>query len=143
MLLRSKMPHHHGESPMRLHQPDLRTRTKTASLHAIKLFKSLPDTEEAIMLGKSMLRSITRAGAFYRAALRCGKLSAYVKRLDGALYHLDLAAYWLELMIDGTIDPRINMQSLLTEVHELMAILVSSRKSAKKAGNRQTVMSSN
>ena len=143
MILRSKMPQAHGRMPMRLQQPDLRNRTKTASLHAIKLFKSLPDTPEATMLGKRMLRIVTRAGAFYRAALRCSKLSAYLKRLDGALYDLDLAAYWLELMIDGEIEPRINMQSLLTEVHELMAILVSCRKTAKKAGSRHTAMSSN
>ena len=128
---------------MRLHQPDLRSRTKTASLHAIKLYKSLPDSDEATMLGKRMLRTVTRAGAFYRAAVRCRKLSSYLKRLDSALYDLDLAAYWLELMIDGEVEPRINMKSLLTEVHELMAIMVSSRKTARKAGNQHTQMSSN
>jgi len=144
MFERSKIPQVQGRLTMRLQQPDLRTRTKTASLHAIRLFKSLPETEEARILGKRMLRTLTRAGAYYRAAVRCQRLRSYLKRLDAALYDLDLAAYWLELLIDGEIVVRNNaMTGLLTEVHELMAIMVSCRKTAKKAGNQRTPMSSN
>lgn len=128
---------------MRLHQPDLRTRTKNTSLHAIKVFRSLPERDEALILGKRMMRAVTRAGAYYRAALRCRKLRSYVKRLDAALYDLELSAYWLELLIDSDITPRSNMVGLLTEVHELMAILVSCKKNARKAGNQNTLMSSN
>lgn len=89
------------------------------------------------------MRAVTRAGAYYRAALRCRKLRSYVKRLDAALYDLELSAYWLELLIDSDITPRSNMVGLLTEVHELMAILVSCKKNARKAGNQNTLMSSN
>ena len=128
---------------MRIQQPDLRTRTKTASLHAIKLFRSLPERDDVLILGKRMLRAVTRAGGYYRAALRCRKLRSYIKRLDAALYDLELSAYWLELLIDSEVAPRINLQSLLTEVHELMAILVSCKKTAKKAGDQRTLMSSN
>ncbi len=132
-----------GRWLMRLSQPDLRNRTKTASIHAINLFRSLPERQEVTLLGKRMLRAITRAGAFYRAALRCRRLRSYIKRLDAALYDLEVGAYWLELLIESEVAPRVNMQSLLTEVHELMAILVSAKKAAKKAGNQQTLMSSN
>ena len=130
---------------MRLQQPDLRSRTKTASVHAIELFKSLPENEEANILGKRMLRTLTRAGAYYRAAVRCRRLKSYLKRLDAALFDLDLSAYWLELLIDAEIAVRNNnkLNSLLTEVHELIAIMVSCRKTAKKAGNQRNLMSSN
>ena len=137
------IPQQRGKWLMRLQQPDLRTRTKTASLHAIKIFRSLPDQEDSQLLGKHMLEGVTRAGAYYRAALRCRQLRSYIKRLDCALYDLEVAAYWLELLIESEVDPRINMQSLLTEVHELMAILVSCKKTAKKAGDQRTLMSSN
>jgi four helix bundle protein len=128
---------------MRLRQPDLRARTKAASLHAISLFKNLPENEEARLLGKRMMQMMTRAGAFYRAAVRSRRLRSYIKRIDAALYDLELTAYWLELLIDSNAAPRINMQGLLTEVHELMVILVSCKKTAKKAGDQQTLMSSN
>lgn len=128
---------------MRLHQPDLRSRTKSASLHAIKVFRMLPDKDDALILGRRMLRALTRVGAYYRAALRCRKLRSYIKRIDAALYDLELSAYWLELLSDSEISSRSSMSALLTEVHELMAILVSCKKTAKKAGNQQTLMSSN
>jgi hypothetical protein len=129
---------------MRLHQPDLRNRTKTASMHALAVFRSLPDSEEARILGKRMFRMITRAGAFYRAAVRSRSLRSYLKRIDAALYDLDLGAYWLDLMISAEdIGPRTNMKGLLSEVHEMMAILVSCKKKAKKVGNPETAMSSN
>ncbi len=129
---------------MRLHQPDLRNRTKTASMHALQVFRSLPDNEEARILGKRMFRMVTRAGAFYRAAVRSRSLRSYLKRIDAALYDLDLGAYWLDLMITADdMGPRTNMKGLLSEIHEVMAILVSSKKKAKKLGNPETAMSSN
>jgi len=128
---------------MRLHQPDLRNRTKTASMHALQVFRTLPDTEEARILGKRMFRMVTRAGAFYRAAVRSRNLRSYLKRIDAALYDLDLGAYWLDLMITAELGPRTNMNGLLSEIHEMMAILVSCKKMAKKMGTASTPMSSN
>lgn len=121
---------------------ELRSRTKAASLHAIMLYRSLPDRDEAKIVGKRIFRTVTRAGAYYRAAVRCRKLRSYLNRLDVALYELELAAYWLELLLEGELGPRTSTSSLLTEVHELMAIMVSCRKSARKLGNRRASMSS-
>lgn len=121
---------------------ELRARTKTASLHAIQLYRSLSDRDESRIVGLRMFRTLTRAGACYRAAIRCRKLRSYLHRLDAALYELELAAYWLELMLDASISPPAQTSSLLTEVHELMAILVSCRKSARKLGNKRVSLSS-
>ncbi len=60
------------------------------------------------------------------------------------VYDLDLGAYWFDLMITADdMGPRTNMKGLLSEIHEIMAILVSSKKKAKKLGNPETSMSSN
>lgn len=120
---------------------ELRARTKTASLHAIRLYRSLPDSDECRIVGLRMFRTLTRAGAYYRAAVRCRKLISYIHRLDAALYELELAAYWLELLLEADISPRVQTSSLLSEVHELMAILVSCRKSARKQGNKRAALS--
>ncbi len=45
-------------------------RTKTFSLRTIKLFQSLPKTEEAKIIGRQLLRSATSVAAYYRAACR-------------------------------------------------------------------------
>ncbi|MFO0816133.1 MAG: four helix bundle protein [Gemmatales bacterium] len=132
-----------GKVHMRLEQPDLRRRTKQASLHGLKVYGMLPASDEARIIGRRMIRHLTRVGAYYRAAIRCRRIRGYMKRLDAALYDLDIAAYWLDLLIEAGYTPKAQLLSLLTEVHELMAIMVSCRKAAKKVGNRMTPLSSN
>ncbi|MFN2482051.1 MAG: four helix bundle protein, partial [Pyrinomonadaceae bacterium] len=51
-------------------ESDLRARTKSFALRAIKLYASLPKTTEAQVLGKQLLRSGTSVGAHYREACR-------------------------------------------------------------------------
>jgi four helix bundle protein len=132
-----------GRDVMQLRQPDLRSRTKALSLRVMNLCRELPPSADAQLLGKRLLRSATRAGAFYRAALRCRSLRSYVKRLESAIYDLELAAYWLELLIDGEVDPKINFSSTLADVQEIITILVACRRKAKKAGRKELEMSSN
>jgi four helix bundle protein len=128
---------------MRLRQPDLRARTKALSLRVLKLFKELPPGKDAQILGKRLMRYVTRAGAYYRAAVRCRTLKSYINRIDCAIYDLELSAYWLELLIEGEIAPKLNLASVLAETQEVIAILVGCKRKAKKAGNQMTEMSSN
>ena len=51
-------------------EPELKSRTKSYALRIIKLFKSLPKTVEAQIIGKQILRSGTSVGAQYREACR-------------------------------------------------------------------------
>lgn len=128
---------------MQLTQPDLRSRTKALSVKILQFSRELPKTSDAQLLGKRLMRHVTRAGAYYRAALRCRSLRSYVKRLDYAIYDLELASYWLELLIESEAAPRLDMSSILLEIQETITILVGCKRKAKKAGNKQTAMSSN
>jgi len=49
---------------------ELRDRTKKFTLRVIKLFQSLPKTEEARILGKQLFHSSSSVGANFRAASR-------------------------------------------------------------------------
>ena len=49
---------------------DLKTRTKDFALRVIRLYSSLPNTAEAAVLGKQVLRSGTSVGAHYREGCR-------------------------------------------------------------------------
>ena len=49
---------------------ELKKRTKQFAIRIIKLFRSLPRTEEARVIGKQMLRSGTSVAANYRAVCR-------------------------------------------------------------------------
>lgn len=49
---------------------DLRKRTKDFALRTIRLYVALPNSVEAQVIGKQLLRSGTSVGAHYREACR-------------------------------------------------------------------------
>lgn len=52
--------------------------------------------------------------------------------MEGSLQELDETAYWVELLIEAKIMSQERMSSLEQETNELIAIFVSSIKTAKK-----------
>ena len=76
----------------------LQERTRNFALRIIKLFRSLPKTDDARILGKQLLRSGTSIGANYRAAGRARFRAEFVAKLGIVLEEADETAFWLELM---------------------------------------------
>ncbi|HVS21403.1 MAG TPA: four helix bundle protein [Pyrinomonadaceae bacterium] len=111
---------------------DLRKRTKLFALRIIKLHASLPKSTEGQVLGKQVLRSGTSVGAHYREAKRARSTAEFVSKIEGALQELDETIYWLELLTESRIVPESRLTSLKGEAEELMKILVTSAKTAKK-----------
>ena len=111
---------------------DLVKRTKMFALRIIKLYVSLPKTTQAQVIGKQLLRSGTSVGAHYREAKRARSTAEFVSKIEGALQELDETIYWLELLCESQIVPESCLTSLKTEAEELMRMLVSSAKTAKK-----------
>ncbi len=72
---------------------DLRTRTKQFALRVLRLFVALPQTEEARVLGKQVLRSGTSVGAHYREGHRARSTAEFISKLEGGLQELDETAY--------------------------------------------------
>ena len=111
---------------------DLRKRTKLFALRIIKLYASLPKSTEAQILGRQLLRSGTSVGAHYREAKRARSTAEFISKVEGALQELDETIYWLELLSESRIVPEARLTSLKNEAEELMKILVTSAKTAKK-----------
>src|SRR5207253_11211990 len=117
---------------------DLTVRTKAFALRTIHLYSSLPQKPEAQVLGRQVLRSGTSVGAHYREATRARSTAEFVSKIEGGLQELEETAYWPELLADSGIIPETQLIDLHKEAEELMAILVSSVKTAKK-GKRRTM----
>src|SRR5262245_48233276 len=111
---------------------DLRKRTKLFALRIIKLYASLPSSTEAQVIGKQLLRSGTSVGAHYREAKRARSTAEFISKIECGLQELDETIYWLELLSEGGIVPESRLSALKSEAEELMKILVSSAKTAKK-----------
>ena len=110
---------------------DLKQRTKSFALRIIKLFSSLPKTAEAQVIGKQILRSGTSVGAQYREASRSRSNSEFISKMQSSLQELDETAYWLELLVDGEMVKAEKLAGLQKETDELIAIFVSSVKTAR------------
>ena len=110
----------------------LRARTKRFALHIVGLFRSLPRTEEARVLGKQLLRAGTAVGANYRAACRARSKAEFIAKLGVVVEESDETVFWLELLADSQIVPAARVADLLTEANELLAIFAASQRTAKK-----------
>ena len=110
---------------------ELRQRTKEFALRVIKLFRALPRTEEARVLGKQILRSGTAVAANYRSACRARSRADFVSKVGITVEEADETAFWLELLVDANIVKKDRMENLLVEADELVRIFQASRTTAK------------
>ncbi len=113
---------------------DLRERTKKFALRIIRLFTSLPKSEEARILGRQLLRSGTSVGAHYREAYRSRSQAEYISKIEVGLQELEETSYWMELLGDSEIVKSARLTDLQGEANELAAIFASCSRSAKSRG---------
>jgi len=106
----------------------LRERTKAFALRVIRLFRSLPNSTDAQIIGKQLLRSGTSVGANYRAVCRSRSKVEFIARLGIVIEEADESAYWLELLVDTKVMKEEKLDSLLQEARELTAIFNASRR---------------
>jgi|SRR5579884_105292 four helix bundle protein len=115
---------------------ELRQRTKQFGLRIMKLVAALPDSNVGRAIGGQLVRSGTAVGANYRAACRGRSKAEFIAKLGIVEEEADESSYWLELIIEGGLMPEDRVTPLLQEADELVAIMVSSRRTAKE--NRQS-----
>jgi four helix bundle protein len=105
---------------------DLRLRTKQYASQIVRFYVKLPlGREEVKVLGKQLLRSGTSVAAHAREASRARSDSEFCSKLDGLLQEADETQLWLELLRDDCAIVGEQIDHLLRETDELMAIFVS------------------
>ncbi len=109
---------------------DLKKRTKAFALRIIRLYAALPKTTTAQVLGKQVLRSGTSVGAHYREASRARSSAEFISKLEVAIHELDETLYWLDLLEEGEIVRAASLADLKAETDALIAIFVSSVRTA-------------
>src|ERR1700690_2787194 len=102
-----------AEGAMKRDLEALKARTKDFALRILRLYRSLPRTDEARILGKQLLRSSTSIGANYRAACRGRSRAEFIAKLGIVLEEADETVFWLELLQEGTVFPQKKLCSLV------------------------------
>ncbi|HKW75454.1 MAG TPA: four helix bundle protein [Terriglobales bacterium] len=110
----------------------LRERTKSFALRIVKLFRSLPRSIEAQVIGKQLLRSGTSVAANYRAACRARSKPEFISKIGIVIEEVDESVLWIEMLSDAEILKRSRLEQLLDEARQLTAIFTASRETAKK-----------
>jgi four helix bundle protein len=114
-----------------MRKEDLRRRTKLFALAVIRLVESLRKGRIADVLGRQLLRSGTSVGANYRAACHARSAGDFIAKMGLVEEELDESAYWMELLVEGRVAQMDTVEPLMRESDELLAITVSSIKTAK------------
>jgi four helix bundle protein len=111
--------------------PDqLKARTKQFALRVIKPIAALPKTIEGRAIANQLVRCGTSVAANYRAACRARSRAEFVAKMGIVLEEADETRLWLELINEAKLLPSKRVEPLLSEASELVAIFVTSRKSA-------------
>jgi len=111
---------------------EFKNRSKQFAIRIVKLFRSLPGTEEARIIGKQMRRSGTSVAANYRAVCRARSKPEFIARIGVVVEEADETVLWLELQVDTDIVRESRMTNLLSEANELLAIFAASQYTARK-----------
>jgi four helix bundle protein len=115
-----------------MEQYDLKERTKRFALQVIKLVENLPKGKTSDIIGKQLLKSGTSVGANYRAACRAKSTADFISKMGIVEEEADESIYWMELLIEAGIVGTNKIESLLKEANELLAIAVSSIRTARR-----------
>lgn len=113
---------------------DLRLRTKAFAVRVVHLYKSLPYSADAQVLGKQLLRSGTSVAANYRAACRARSRAEWIAKIGVVVEEADESMFWLEMLSDCGIVVPARLKELMNEANELTALFTASRQTARKAG---------
>lgn len=109
----------------------LQERTKAFALRIIRLFRSLPNSRVAQVIGTQLLRSGTSVGANYRAVCRSRSKAEFIAKLGIVIEEADESAYWMELLIGSEVIKKERLASLLAESRELTAIFNAARNTTR------------
>jgi four helix bundle protein len=109
----------------------MKRRTKQLALVIIRLSRTLPQSPEARIIARQLLRSATSVAANYRAVCRARSTADFTSKLGLVLEEADETLFWLELLVDASIVRRETINVPLDEANQLVSIFVASLRTVK------------
>ena len=117
---------------------DMNKRTMKMALEIIKLTKLFPLCQESKVFTQQIIRSATSTAANYRAAGRGKSSKDFIAKLAIAEEECDETIFWLEMISEANLALNEVTHPLKQETAEILAIIVSSIKTAKKNLDKQS-----
>ena len=108
-----------------------REKTLDFSVRIVNFYKYLREDKREFVLSKQILRSGTSIGANVCEGKNAQTDPDYLTKMNIALKEVDETQYWLELLYRSEIISEVEYKSLLADLKEIIAILVSTVKTLK------------
>lgn len=110
----------------------LRDKSYALAIRIVKLSQFIQSEKKEFVLSKQVLRSGTAIGALIREAEFGQSKADFINKMSIALKEANETEYWLCLLKDTDYINQELFESLQSDCKELIAMLVSSIKTAKK-----------
>ena len=110
----------------------VKKRTRAFGLRVLRLVEALPKTPAGKVIGAQLLKSGTAIGANYRAACRARSRAEFVVKMGVVEEEADETVYWIEMLVDAGLVPQQRVAELPDEANQIVAIVVSSIKTARR-----------
>jgi len=110
---------------------DLKKRTKEFAHNCVKLSMELPNNYLGNHICRQLIRCSTSVASNYRAACIAQSKRSFISKLSIVLEEIDESYFWLEFIIDEKLLKQEIVEPMLRESNELIAIFISSRKTAR------------
>jgi four helix bundle protein len=113
---------------------DLKDRTKKFTPDVISLCAEFQKSPEFQIITRQLMRSATSVAANYRSACRGKSKADFISKLSTVEEEADESLLWLEMLADLCQKRIPELGRLRDEASQLVAIMVSSKKTARNGG---------
>ncbi len=100
-------------------------------IRIVKLYQWLCETKKEYVLSKQLLRSGTSIGANLKEAEHAQSKADFLNKTNIALKEANETSYWLMLLKDTRLLSQKEFDSIITDVEELVKMLVNIVKTTK------------
>ena len=118
---------------MKTEKPEnpLKEKSYQFAIKIVKLSQNLISVNREFVLSKQIIRSGTSIGALVRESEFAASRADFINKLTVSLKEANETEYWLMILFDTNFLTEIYFKELSTNCKELIAMLVSSIKTAK------------
>jgi four helix bundle protein len=109
----------------------MRNRTKEFALDVVRACNIAAPTMAARHITGQLIRSSTSVAANYRAACRAKSRRDFISKIGTVLEEADETQFWLEFARDLGLLTGGNIESILSESNQLVAIFTATRSTAR------------
>ena len=114
----------------------MKDRTKDYANRIERVCSALLNNWIAQTLGRQLLRAGTSVGANYRSVCRAKSNSDFINKLRVVEEECDESLFWMELLVENNLIKVGRLTRLMKEADEILAIVVSSAKTARESQRR-------